>query len=89
MRSFTYRIPKKPVPYNSFFKSAPGLGRIVAFVLYPFEADRDDVLTVKECEKLTVVDTEEFDGWWTCRNSKGEEGIVPALYLEARVQVEL
>ncbi|KAG8899325.1 cytoskeletal protein binding protein [Tulasnella sp. 408] len=50
--------------------------------------DGEDELTVKEGEKLTVVDKEESEEWWKCRNSKGKEGVVPASYLEARAQIE-
>lgn len=53
--------------------------------MYDFEADGEDGLTVKEGEKLTVLDKEESDDWWKCRNSKGKEGVVPASYLETRV----
>lgn len=56
----------------------------MAIALYDFNADGEDELTVKEGEKLTIL---ERDGeeWWKCRNTKGLEGVVPASYLEVRV----
>lgn len=59
----------------------------MALVLYDFEALEDDELTVKEDEKLTVLNDENED-WWKCCNLKGDEGLVPAAYLEVRLQVE-
>jgi hypothetical protein len=54
-----------------------------AVVLYEFQADGDDELTVAEDEVLTVL---ERDGneWWKCRNARGAEGVVPASYLELK-----
>ncbi|KAF9534358.1 hypothetical protein CPB83DRAFT_879575 [Crepidotus variabilis] len=57
-------------------------GEDVATALYDFTADGDDELSVTKDERLTIL---ERDGeeWWKCRNSKGQEGVVPASYLEA------
>lgn len=52
-----------------------------AVVLYDFEAGGDDELTVSEGENLTIVEKEN-DEWWLVRNSKGQEGVVPAQYVE-------
>lgn len=52
-----------------------------ANVLYDFEADGDDELTVHEGEVLTIVDKEN-DEWWQVRNAQGKEGVVPAQYVE-------
>ncbi|KAG9041887.1 cytoskeletal protein binding protein [Tulasnella sp. UAMH 9824] len=89
-------IPSAPnqhpfLPHPSHFDLAPSPLRsrgIVVVAMYGFDADGDDELTVKEGEKLTVVDKEESDERWKCRNSKGKEGVVPASYLEASVQIE-
>ncbi|KAG9022309.1 cytoskeletal protein binding protein [Tulasnella sp. UAMH 9824] len=54
---------------------------IVAIVLYDFEAYADDELTVKEGERLNVLDKEN-DDWWKCCNLNGNEGVVPAAYLD-------
>lgn len=52
-----------------------------ATALYDFVAQGDDELTVNEGESLTVVDVEN-DEWWLVRNARGEEGVVPAQYVE-------
>jgi hypothetical protein len=50
-------------------------------VMYDFEAQGDDELTVSENETVTVVDKEN-DEWWLVRNTNGQEGVVPAQYIE-------
>jgi len=52
-----------------------------AFALYDFNADGDDELSVREGERLVVVERD-GDEWWKCRNSDGAEGVVPASYIE-------
>jgi actin cytoskeleton-regulatory complex protein SLA1 len=52
-----------------------------AVVLYDFNADGDDELTVREGERLIVIERD-GDEWWKCRNSDGAEGVVPASYVE-------
>ena len=56
-------------------------GEEVCVVLYDFEAGGDDELTVSEGENLTIVEKEN-DEWWLVRNSRGQEGVVPAQYVE-------
>ncbi|KAG9041885.1 hypothetical protein FS837_011622, partial [Tulasnella sp. UAMH 9824] len=58
---------------------------LVATALDDFEADGYDELTVMEDEMLIVINREESDGWWKCRNLRGKEGLVPAAYLVARI----
>ena len=52
-----------------------------AVVLYDFTADGDDELTVMEGEGLIVLERDS-DDWWKVRNSKDQEGVVPASYVE-------
>lgn len=52
-----------------------------AIALYDFEAQGDDELTVAENESLTLVEREN-DDWWKVRNASGQEGVVPASYIE-------
>lgn len=52
-----------------------------AKVLYDFDAQGEDELTVKENDVITVMDKEN-DEWWLVRNSRGQEGVVPAQYVE-------
>ncbi|KAJ7068246.1 hypothetical protein C8F01DRAFT_1117442 [Mycena amicta] len=54
----------------------------VATALYDFGADGADELSVVEGEQLIILERD-GDEWWKCRNSKGQEGVVPASYLEA------
>ncbi|KAG8727631.1 cytoskeletal protein binding protein [Ceratobasidium sp. 428] len=53
-----------------------------ATALYDFSAQAPDELSIKQGEVLTVTDRLEGDEWWRCRNTKGEEGVVPFSYLE-------
>lgn len=62
-------------------RKSPG-GDDAAVAIYDFDADGDDELTVKEGEKITVLDREGSEEWWKCRNDAGKEGVVPASYLE-------
>jgi hypothetical protein len=52
-----------------------------ASVLYDFDAQGEDELSVKEGEEVTVTDREN-DEWWTVRNASGREGVVPAQYVQ-------
>ncbi|KAL5527124.1 hypothetical protein ACEPAG_5915 [Sanghuangporus baumii] len=50
-------------------------------VLYDFNADGDDELTVQEGDRLIVLE-KDGDEWWKVRDSLGHEGVVPASYVE-------
>ncbi|KAH9894467.1 hypothetical protein C8Q73DRAFT_695666 [Cubamyces lactineus] len=52
-----------------------------AVVLYDFNADGEDELTVHEGETLVVLE-KDSEEWWKCRNASGVEGVVPASYVE-------
>ncbi|KAI0032388.1 hypothetical protein K488DRAFT_50036 [Vararia minispora EC-137] len=52
-----------------------------AVALYDFQAQGDDELSVTEGDKLWVVERD-GDEWWKVRNAHGEEGVVPASYIE-------
>ncbi|THH12846.1 hypothetical protein EW146_g7320, partial [Bondarzewia mesenterica] len=52
-----------------------------AVALYDFQAQGDDELTVLEGEQLWIIERD-GDEWWKCRNIKGDEGVVPASYIE-------
>lgn len=53
-----------------------------AVVVYDFDADGDDELSVKEGDRLVVLDKDGSEEWWKCRRADGQEGVVPASYLE-------
>ncbi|KAG8888964.1 cytoskeletal protein binding protein [Tulasnella sp. 332] len=59
---------------------APGGNTAVA--VYDFDADGDDELSVKEGDRLVVLDKDGSEEWWKCRSADGHEGVVPASYLE-------
>lgn len=52
-----------------------------ATVLYDFDAQGDDELSVREGEIVTVIDKEN-DEWWTITSSSGAQGVVPAQYVQ-------
>lgn len=58
-----------------------GAGGESGKVLYDFDAQGNDELSVKEDDVVTVVDKEN-DEWWLVRHSNGQEGVVPAQYIE-------
>lgn len=76
---FTEPEPDSPVAAPRAPAAAGGSGSCL--VLYDFSAKGDDELTVEENERLTIVDRSD-DEWWLVRNSQGQEGVVPAQYVE-------
>ncbi|KAI9464442.1 hypothetical protein BJY52DRAFT_1249080 [Lactarius psammicola] len=72
-------IPPRPAsPPEPEHEEAEGLE---AVALYDFQAQGDDELTVAEGDALWVIE-QEGDEWWKCRNTRGDEGVVPASYIE-------
>jgi hypothetical protein len=57
-----------------------------AIALYDFRADGEDELSVKEGERLYVLEMD-GDEWWKCQNADGAEGVVPASYLEVSKRI--
>lgn len=55
-----------------------------ATALYDFEGTGPDELSVQEGERLCIIE-KEGEEWWKCRNAHGDEGVVPASYLEVGV----
>ena len=49
--------------------------------LYPYAATAEDELTIRENEQLTLVE-DEYEGWVRARNASGQEGLVPATYVQ-------
>ncbi|KZV68150.1 hypothetical protein PENSPDRAFT_653484 [Peniophora sp. CONT] len=52
-----------------------------AIALYDFQAQGDDELSVDEGDKLWIVERDSEE-WWKVRDTKGNEGVVPASYIE-------
>lgn len=69
--------PSAPTPASN----GAVAGEEDAIALYDFEAQGDDELTVAENEALILVE-KETDDWWKVRNASGQEGVVPASYVE-------
>jgi hypothetical protein len=65
--------------------AAPASSVMRATALYDFEAQGEDELTIADGEELTVVEKEN-DDWWTVKNARGQQGVVPAQYVEVSVQ---
>ncbi|CAO1618113.1 unnamed protein product [Parajaminaea phylloscopi] len=74
-KSATSPAPRAPTPPPAAADGEP------AMALYDFEAQGDDELTVAENESLTLIEREN-DDWWKVRNASGQEGVVPASYVE-------
>ena len=53
----------------------------VVVVLYDFEAQGDDELSVSEHDQLVLLEKEN-DEWWKLQNAAGKVGVVPAAYVE-------
>lgn len=53
----------------------------MAVALYDFTGDANDELSVKEGETVLILDRSN-DDWWKCRNHEGQEGVIPAQYLD-------
>ncbi|KAJ9095800.1 hypothetical protein QFC19_007414 [Naganishia cerealis] len=55
--------------------------QLTATALYDFEAQGDDELSITEGEILNVIDKSNED-WWTVKDPRGNQGVVPAQYVE-------
>lgn len=62
-------------------KAASASVQVTATALYDFEAQGDDELPMTEGEILTIMDKSN-DDWWTVKNARGKQGVVPAQYVE-------
>lgn len=52
------------------------------FLVYSYNAQNPDELTIVENEQLEVIGDGDGDGWLRARNYRGEEGYVPHNYLD-------
>ena len=55
--------------------------RDMVSVLYDFEAQGDDELSVLENDQLVLIEKEN-DEWWKLQNAAGQVGVVPATYVK-------
>ncbi|KAJ1918304.1 cytoskeletal protein binding protein [Mycoemilia scoparia] len=80
---------QKPTPQQQPIQAKPPTAskdRQVALVLYDFEAQEDDELTIVADSKVIIVDQESSPEWWRVKDANGgpnaKEGLVPSSYLE-------
>jgi len=53
-----------------------------ARVLHNYDPELEDELTLIQGEEITILNTEEDDGWWKGKNSKGAVGVFPSNFVE-------
>ncbi|RHZ54807.1 hypothetical protein Glove_423g32 [Diversispora epigaea] len=73
--SVTPPLPPKKKPPK------PKRAELKAKVIYEYDADGDDEITLKEEEVVVILDKSEAD-WWKGRNENGEVGLFPSNYVE-------
>jgi hypothetical protein len=66
--------------FEDEFADMGDLGTCTA--LYAFDATNDSALSMAEGEKLTIVESDQGDGWTHVRRANGDAGFVPTAYLE-------
>lgn len=57
-----------------------------AVALYDFDAQGEDELSLREGEDLVLLQTDGAQDWLKVRNAAGQEGVVPAQYIEVHLQ---
>lgn len=73
--------PSPAVTAGPKSKSSAPLEQEMVVVLYDFEAQGDDELSVSEHDQLALIEKEN-DEWWKLQNAAGVVGVVPAAYVE-------
>ncbi|KAF5114796.1 hypothetical protein DV454_002742 [Geotrichum candidum] len=58
------------------------VGHKMGKVLYDFEAQGDDEVSVKEGETIYVINDEESPEWWMVKTASGKQGVIPSTYVE-------
>jgi len=79
-----FHLPAQSSPVKSSPAEAPPYGEFYAEVLYDHAGESEDnELSLREGEKLIVLDSTDPDGWWLAkREATGEEGLVPSNFLK-------
>lgn len=54
----------------------------LAKILYGFEAEGSDELTVREGEQVTIINDTKSKDWWLVQNKNGKSGVVPAQFVD-------
>jgi actin cytoskeleton-regulatory complex protein SLA1 len=71
--------PRSPSPPDQ--PELEAIEGLEAVALYDFQAQGNDELTVAEGDALWILE-QDGDEWWKCKNVEGNEGVVPASYVE-------
>ena len=84
--------PAPPVPEPTASAEPPALdapasGGQRATVLYDYDAQEDNELTLREGEILTAIDQVD-EGWWSATGPSGATGLFPANYVEPLEEAE-
>ncbi|KAF5093709.1 hypothetical protein D0Z00_003917 [Geotrichum galactomycetum] len=58
------------------------VGHKMGKVLYDFEAQGDDEVSVKEGETIYIINDEESPEWWMVKTGSGKQGVIPSTYIE-------
>ncbi|ODO01433.1 hypothetical protein I350_06252 [Cryptococcus amylolentus CBS 6273] len=75
------RFASSPSPSPSPAPPSRAVASESATVLYDFDAAGDDELSVQENTTVEIVDKENEE-WWLVKDSHGQQGVVPAAYLQ-------
>ncbi|CAG8485506.1 4397_t:CDS:2 [Funneliformis mosseae] len=69
-------LPPKRMP------SKPKKVEPKAEVMYDYDADGDDEISLIKSEHVTILEKIDEDGWWKGRNEQGQIGIFPSTYVK-------
>jgi hypothetical protein len=74
-------LPSRSEPEPSTAEGSSDSAPVEAVVLFDYAKDDDNELGLTENEKITVLEFS-HEEWWLGRDSKGNEGLFPAEYVE-------
>ncbi|EPX72678.1 cytoskeletal protein binding protein Sla1 family [Schizosaccharomyces octosporus yFS286] len=77
--STVYNSGKAPVDEGT--SNAPSPGEKMGTIVYGFEAEAPDELTVSANDRVVIVNDTASSDWWKCRLN-GKEGVVPASFIK-------
>jgi len=75
----------KAVGLREVMVAATSGGKKLGKILYNFEAQGDDEVTVRAGDEVVILDDSKSDEWWMVRRtSNGKEGVVPSSYIDIK-----
>jgi hypothetical protein len=72
----------KAMGLREVYMAANSAGQQIGKVLYDFQAQGDDEVTVREGDNVFVLDSKKSNEWWMVKAPNGEEGVMPSSYVE-------